>query len=182
MRTFVYVTLVLAAWTAMSPVRAGDYLLQPGDTLSISVWKETDLTSEVLVRPDGAFTMQLAGEVQAAGHTVEEVRSTIDERLRKFISNPSVTVVLKQTLGNQIFVIGKVNRPGPYPLNRPVDVLQALSLAGGVTPFASVNQIKVLRRDGDHEETLRFRYSDVERGRRLQQNVLLHSGDTVVVP
>jgi polysaccharide export outer membrane protein len=177
------VWLLLAGWTAGTSAWASeDYRLQPGDVLIVSVWKEGDLTSEILVRPDGGITMPLAGEIAAAGHSVEEVRTAIDERLRKFIPDPVVTVVLKQTLGNQIFVIGKVNRPGQYPINRPIDVMQALSLAGGMTPFASVDHIRILRRDGERQITMTFRYSDVERGRALQQNILLQSGDTVVVP
>jgi polysaccharide export outer membrane protein len=183
MRTLVSVWWLLAACTVWGVVSAADdYLLQPGDMLSVSVWKESDLTGDFLVRPDGGITMPLAGEISAAGHTVEEVRTVIDQRLRKFIPNPSVTLILKQSLGNQIFVMGKVNRPGEYPINRPVDVMQALSLAGGVTPFASVNNIRVLRRDGDRQTTLSFRYTDVQRGRNLEQNILLRSGDTVVVP
>jgi polysaccharide export outer membrane protein len=167
--------------SAPGPVDAG-YLLQPGDVVSISVWKEPDLTSELLVRPDGAITMPLAGQIVAAGHTVEEVRVTIDTRLRKYIPDPAVTVTLKQALGNQIYVLGKVARPGNYPIPRPVDVVQALSLAGGTTPFAAVNDIRVLRHEGDRQITLNFHYSDIEHGRRLEQNILLHSGDTVIVP
>lgn len=163
------------------PEDAG-YLLQPGDVVDISVWKEPDLTSELLVRPDGAITMPLAGQIGAAGHTVEEVRVTIDTRLRKYIPDPAVTVTLKQALGNQIYVLGKVNRPGNYPIARPVDVVQALSLAGGTTPFAAVNDIRVLRHEGERQITLNFHYSDIEHGRRLEQNILLHSGDTVIVP
>jgi polysaccharide biosynthesis/export protein len=158
------------------------YLLQPGDQVSVSVWKEPDLTSDLLVRPDGAITLPLAGQIDAAGHTVEEVRSTIDSRLRKYIPDPAVTVTLKQALGNQIFVLGKVNKPGNYPIPRPIDVVQALSLAGGTTPFAAVNDIRVLRHEGDRQITLNFHYTDIEHGRRLQQNILLHSGDTVIVP
>lgn len=174
--------LVCALIGAKITFAADDYLLQPGDVLTVSVWKETDLSSDLLVRPDGNVSMPLVGEIEASGHTVEQVRSVIDQRLRKFIPDPSVTVVVKQTLGNQIFVIGKVNKPGQYPINRPVDVMQALSLAGGTTPFASLNSIRVLRRDGGREITLKFRYGDVERGRNLGQNILLQSGDTVVVP
>jgi polysaccharide biosynthesis/export protein len=161
---------------------ADQYLLQPGDMLTVSVWKEPDLTSDLLVRPDGGISMPLIGSIEAAGHTVEDVRSTIDQRLRKYIPDPSVAVIVKQTLGDQIFVLGKVNRPGQYPINRPVDVMQALSLAGGTTPFAALNDIRVLRRDGGREIALTFRYGDVERGRKLQQNIVLRSGDTVVVP
>jgi polysaccharide biosynthesis/export protein len=158
------------------------YLLQPGDLVDVSVWKEPDLTAELLVRPDGAITLPLAGQIEAAGHSVEEVRSTIDSRLRKYIPDPAVTVVLKQALGNQIFVLGKVNRPGNYPIPRPIDVVQALSLAGGTTPFAAVNDIRVLRHQGSKQITLVFHYRDIEHGRRLQQNILLQSGDTVIVP
>lgn len=161
---------------------ADDYLLQPGDILTVSVWKETDLSMDVLVRPDGGISMPLTGEIDAAGHTVEQVRAVLEQRLRKYIPDPTVAVIVKQTAGNQIFVIGKVNRPGEYPINRPVDVMQALSLAGGMTPFAAANDIRVLRRDGTRQVTLRFRYSDIERGRNLEQNVELRSGDTVVVP
>jgi polysaccharide export outer membrane protein len=181
MRTLLVVWAILAtAGTAASA--SGDYLLQAGDMLMVSVWKEPELTGEVLVRPDGGITVPLSGEIAAAGHTVEEVRTTIDQRLRKFIPNPSVTVVVRQTLGNLIFVVGKVNHPGQFPINRPVDVLQALSLAGGTTPFAALNDIRVLRRDGERQITLPFRYSDVVHGRSMDQNIVLRSGDTVVVP
>jgi polysaccharide biosynthesis/export protein len=171
-----------ACGISVSAFGAEGYLLQPGDVLTVSVWKEADLSSELLVRPDGGITMPLAGEIAASGHTVEDVRSTIDQRLRKYIPEPAVTVSVKQTLGNQIFVIGKVNHPGPYPIIRPVDVVQALSLAGGTTPFASVDNIKVLRRHGEQQTIIPFRYSDIEHGRKLEQNILLESGDTVVVP
>ena len=175
----VSLTLALAS-SAMSATE--DYLLQPGDLLMVSVWKEAELTGEVLVRPDGRITVPLAGEIEAGGHSVEDVRSTIDERLRKFIPQPAVTVVLRQSLGNQIFVIGKVNHPGQFPINRPIDVMQALSLAGGMTPFAAVNDIRVLRRDGDRQIELPFRYEDMVHGHKLAQNIVLRPGDTVVVP
>jgi polysaccharide export outer membrane protein len=188
MRMMAILWAVASAASAASPastpteVDSGNYQLQPGDVVNVSVWKEPDLTSELLVRPDGAITLPLAGQIDAAGHTVEEVRSSIDSRLRKYIPDPAVTVTLKQALGNQIFVLGKVNRPGNYAIPRPVDVVQALSLAGGTTPFAAVNDIRVLRRVGGKQITLTFRYTDIEHGRRLQQNVLLQSGDTVIVP
>ena len=183
MRAFAPQCVALAAWGICAVAFGADaYMLQPGDLLTVSVWKEPDLSIDLLVRPDGGISMPLAGEIAAAGHSVEEVRTVIDQRLRPFLSKPVVTLIVKQTLGNQIFVIGKVNHPGPYPLNRPVDVVQALSLAGGVTPFAAVNDIRILRRDGARQITMSFHYSDIEHGRNLQQNILLQSGDTVVVP
>ena len=158
------------------------YLVQPGDTLTVTVWKEQDLQGDILVRPDGGMNFPLAGEVQAAGHTVEDIRKTLQSRLTKYIPDPVVTVLVKKTDGSRIFVVGKVNRPGDFPLIRPMDVMQALSLAGGATPYANVNGIKVLRRDGTRQEEFPFRYDDVRRGKNLSQNILLHSGDTVIVP
>jgi polysaccharide export outer membrane protein len=158
------------------------YLLQPGDLLTVSVWKEVDLSSDLIVRPDGGISMPLIGEIPAGERTVEQVRTAIVQRLKKYIPDPTVAVIVKQALGNQIYVIGKVNKPGEYPINRPVDVMQALSLAGGTTPFAAINDIRILRRDGVRQLTMKFRYTDIEHGRNLDQNIVLQSGDTVVVP
>lgn len=167
---------------AQPPPVDASYLVQAGDSLQIAVWKEQELTLEVLVRPDGGLSFPLAGEVEAAGHTVDEIRRTLESRLVKYIPDPVVTVAVKAASGSRIFVVGKVNRPGDFPLIRPIDVMQALSLAGGTTPFADVDGIRVLRREGDHQTVFRFRYDDVRRGRELAQNILLRSGDTVVVP
>ena len=158
------------------------YLIQPGDLLFISVWKEADLQVEVLVRPDGGLSFPLAGEQLAAGHTVAELRQTLTERLKKFIPDPVVTVAVRQLGGNRIYVIGKVNRPGEFPFSRPLDVMQSLSLAGGATSFASLDDIRILRREAGKQVVFRFHYEEVARGRNLEQNVLLKSGDTVVVP
>jgi polysaccharide export outer membrane protein len=167
--------------TSSSAVSSG-YKLQPGDILMVVVWKETDLQSEVLVRPDGGISFALAGDMQAAGLTTDELRARLETRVRKLIPDAVVTVQVKQASGNRVFVIGKVNHPGDFALIRPIDVLQALSLAGGTTPFADTDAIRVLHREGSRQTSLRFRYSDVARGRHLEQNVLLQSGDTVVVP
>lgn len=158
------------------------YRVQPGDVLAVSVWKEQDLQGEVLVRPDGGMSFPLVGDLQAAGRTVEELRDAFNERLRKYIPDPSVMIAIKQLGGNRVYVLGKVNRPGEFPFSKPIDVMQALSLAGGATSFADLDAIQILRREQGKQTSLRFRYSDVERGRELEQNILLHSGDTVVVP
>jgi len=158
------------------------YRLRPGDLLVVSVWKETDLQSEVLIRPDGGISFALAGEVEAAGHTVAELTTLLESRIRKFIPDAVITVTVKAAAGNRIFVIGKVTRPGDFPLTGPTDVMQALTLAGGATPFADVNGIRILRRDGEHQSSIRFRYNDILHGRKLDQNILLQNGDTVVVP
>jgi polysaccharide biosynthesis/export protein len=172
----------------VEPGKPGDassqetYQLQAGDVLDISVWKEADLTREVLVRPDGSFSFPLAGEIDARGKTVENVRAILVDRLQKYVPSPAVAVAVKQIGGNRIYVVGKVNKAGDFPLTNPVDVMQAISLAGGVTPYAAVNHIVILRRQNGQQKLLRFRYSDVARGRELDQNIQLQSGDTVVVP
>jgi polysaccharide biosynthesis/export protein len=170
-----------AADEAVIGARAA-YRLQPGDVVAVSVWKESELQREVLVRPDGALTFPLAGEIDVDGKTVEQLRIDLVERLRKYVPDPVVTVAVKAIGGNRVYVIGKVSRPGEFPFSSPVDVMQALSLAGGATPFAEVNDIVILRRDNNGQRAMPFRYGEVERGRNLQQNVLLQSGDTVVVP
>lgn len=158
------------------------YTIQPGDVLQVSVWKEEDLQAEVLVRPDGAFSFPLAGDVDTRGKSVEELRQLVTERLKKYLPDPVVTVAVRQIVGNRIFVLGQVNRPGDFQFSRPLDVMQALSMAGGTTSFAALNDIMILRREHGQIKTLRFHYADVARGRDLAQNIILASGDTIVVP
>lgn len=158
------------------------YRVQPGDILTVSVWKEDGLTGDVFVRPDGGLSFPLAGDISASGKSVEDLRKEITERLKRYMPQPVVTVAVKQIGGNHVYVLGKVNKPGDFQFTTPIDVMQALSLASGTTPYAALNDIIVLRRENDHEQVMHFRYGDVERGRELAQNVLLHSGDTVVVP
>lgn len=178
--------LLLALCAHIGSIRADEpepYRIQPGDVLMVSVWKEEALMAEVLVRPDGGMSFPLVGDVRASGRTVEQVREQVNERLSKFIPDPAVTIAVKQIGGNRVYVIGKVNRPGEFTFSRPLDVMQALSMAGGATSFAALDDIQILRRDDSGKQTSRrFRYSEVERGRSLDQNILLKSGDTVVVP
>ena len=159
-----------------------EYQVQAGDVLTVTVWKEQDLTGDVLVRPDGGLSFPLVGDLDARGKTVNELRKEIAERLQHYIPSPVVTVAVKQIGGNHIYIVGKVQRPGEYPIVRPVDVMQALSLAGGTTPYAALNSIVILHRENGEQRAFHFRYSDVAHGRDLSQNILLHSGDTVVVP
>jgi polysaccharide export outer membrane protein len=114
---------------------------------------------------------------------MEDLRKEITRRLEKYVPDPVVTVALKQSGGNRIYVLGKVNRPGEFPFGKSIDVMQAISLAGGTTPYASLDEIRILRRkSGGSQDAIAFRYTEVERGRGLEQNILLMSGDTVVVP
>jgi len=161
---------------------ASPYRLGPEDVLDISVWKEQDLQKQVVVLPDGSISFPLVGSLQAAGHTPEEVQAQIAKRLQKFIPDPVVTVAVAHLNAYQIYVIGKVGRPGVYPVGRRLDVVQALALAGGLNPFAAANDIKILRREGGKQTTLNFRYADIEAGKRLDQNILLQPGDVIVVP
>jgi polysaccharide export outer membrane protein len=158
------------------------YILQPGDVLEISVWKEKDLQRDVVVLPDGSLSFPLAGEIQASNKTVEQLRKEISTRLAKYIPGAVVTVSAKQIQGNKIYVVGKVNRPGEFITSRYVDVMQAISIAGGVTPFAAVNSIQVLRRVNGVQTAIPFKYSKVESGSSLDSNIILQSGDVVVVP
>lgn len=159
-----------------------DYGIQPGDVLTISVWKEEGLQSDVLVRPDGGVSFPLVGDISAAGKSVKQLSALISERLTKYIPDPVVTVSIKALTGNTVYVIGKVNKPGEFPVTHYVDVMQALSMAGGANAFAALNDIKVLRRENGTQHAINFRYSDVESGKKLGQNIILHGGDVVVVP
>ncbi len=158
------------------------YLIQPGDLLQISVWREPDMQQDVFVRPDGRISLPLIGEVDVSQRVLARVRSDITERLKPYMPDAAVNVAMKQPLGNKIYVIGQVNRPGEYVLNRNVDVLQALSLAAGATKFAALDEIKVLRRNAGEQQAIPFNYDEVIAGERLEQNIVLRSGDVVVVP
>jgi polysaccharide export outer membrane protein len=160
----------------------GSYLLGPEDIVKISVWKDEHLTQEVVVRPDGMISFPLVGDVPAAGRTIEDVRLELVKRLNKFVPNPHVSVLATKILSNKIYVIGRVNKPGEFLVGHYTDVLQALSLAGGLTPFASENDIRVMRRDRGEQQVFQFRYGDVRKGKELGQNIILERGDVVVVP
>jgi polysaccharide export outer membrane protein len=158
------------------------YTVKPGDVLSLSVWKEPDLQGPVLVRPDGTFSFPLAGQIDARGRSVQELQQIITDKLKKFISDPVVTVSISEVKGNKVYVLGQVNKPGEFIVNPRVDVMQALSMAGGTTAYASLNDIVILRRTENNQQSLPFHYAEVARGRNLQQNIMLQAGDVVVVP
>ncbi len=159
-----------------------DYRVGPEDLLDITVWREDALKQQSLVRPDGGISFPLIGEVLAAGKTIEEIRDEIAKRLEKFLPSPVVNVSIVRVASNRIYIIGKVNKPGDMPAGRFVDVLQALSMAGGLTPFAAENRIQILRRDGGRQISIPFNFGEVRRGVRMEQNILLRAGDTVLVP
>jgi polysaccharide export outer membrane protein len=158
------------------------YRLGAEDVMQISVWKDEQLTREVVVRPDGMFSFPLVGDIPAEDRTVEEIRTDLVKRLTKYIPNPNVSVAVMKVLSYKIYVVGRVNKPGEYLVGHYTDVLQALSLAGGLTPFAAENDIKVVRRSRGRQQVFLFRYGDVRKGQDLEQNVLLQRGDSVIVP
>jgi len=159
-----------------------NYKIGPGDVLSISVWKEEGMQLEVLVRPDGGITYPLAGEVQAGGLTPKALTDVLVQKLKKYIPHPSVTVSVLKSVSNKIYVIGKVNRPGEFTATGYMDVLQALTMAGGLTPFADSDEIKIIRRTESGTKMKLFDYDEVISGERLDMNIILKAGDTVVVP
>lgn len=158
------------------------YTLGPEDVVKISVWKDEGLTSEVVVRPDGMISFPLVGDVQAEGKSVEELKVEIAKRLTRFIPTPTVSVTVMKVQSYKIYVIGKVNRPGEFQVGHFTDVLQALSLAGGVTPFAAEGRIKVLRRVKGEQVVFPFDYADALKGEGLDRNIILNRWDTVMVP
>lgn len=180
--------LLMAVLLLLSPVIGAqssqglEYRIGPEDVLHISVWKEEDLDRKVLVRPDGGVSFPLAGDIQVSGRTPLEVQDEIRSRLQRYVPDAEVTVSVDEISGYTVFVLGEVDEPGQFTLGRYVDVVQALTLAGGFTPYANSRNIQILRRQDGKEVTFSFDFRSVSRGRELQQNIILQSGDVVVVP
>jgi len=164
------------------PVSDPAYVIGPEDALDISVWRDDTLKAAVLVRPDGGISFPLIGEVQVAGKSVTEVREELVKRLEKFVPEPVVSVSVVRIASYRFYIIGRVNKPGEFPVGRNVDVLQALSMAGGLTPFASEDDIRIIRKIDGKSVSIPFQYSRVRKGGDLSQNITLKSGDVLLVP
>ena len=176
-------TLAFTAQPTLAETPPTDaYLVEPGDTLEISVWREEGLEKQAIVRPDGGLSFPLVGNVQASGKSIEQLQTEVAEKLKRYIPDPSVTVAAVKLDGSIVYVIGKVAKPGVFPLGGRVDVVQALSMAGGMTPYAAANKVRILRREGGKQTAIDFAYGDIEKGENLEQNILLQAGDVVVVP
>src|SRR5256714_5137694 len=159
-----------------------NYVIGPQDTLDISVWKEPDLTRAVPVRPDGKISLPLLDDVQAGGLTPAQLRADITQRLKKYFTDPRVTVIVT-TIGSQrIYLMGEVTRAGAYPLVPGMTLLQALSSGGGFTQFANTKNIYLLRVENGKQVKHPFNYKDVVNGKNPAQNIVLKAGDTIVVP
>lgn len=165
------------------PNQTQAYVIGAGDLLAINVWKETELTRTVLVRPDGRISLPLVGELQAGGRTAAQLQAEITDKLSSFISHPQVNVIVQEIKSRSFNVVGKVVKPGEFVLIRPTTVLDGVAQAGGFLEFAKTTKIYVLRRLSDGTTSmLPFNYKKVIKGQGLEQNVLLLPGDTIVVP
>jgi len=165
------------------PAKPSDefYVIGPGDALDIVVWKEPALSGPVKVRPDGFITLPLVNEVQAAGMTTGELRKTLEEKFRKFVTSPFVSIRIAGISSSELFLIGEVTKPGAYPATGNDTVLQMLTRAGGLTIFADRRNIKVVRRSGDKVTEYIVDYDAIVQG-DLKQDILLRPGDRIIVP
>ena len=164
-----------------------EFLLGPEDVLEISVWKNQDLTKTVAIRPDGLISMPIVGDIQAAGLSANELAQRIGERLRQFVQNPAVSVNVRDLNSYSIYVMGEVAKPGKFQLKTYVTVLQAITMAGGFTEYAKKNRLQVVRIKSNgnhkfHESHIPIRYDELVTGKSESGNIILLSGDTVVVP
>lgn len=177
------VAILVLTLIAVSHVNAAEpYRLGVGDQVEFSVWRDPDLTRTLEIPPDGVVSFPLVGDVKAAGLSVPEVRAILIEKLRPFVTDTPVSVLLLQPKSLIAYVVGKVNRPGQFQISNNTTVIQALAMAGGPTPFAETKEILILRRSGDDTVTLPFSYDQVSAGKSLKQNIVLYRGDVVVVP
>jgi polysaccharide biosynthesis/export protein len=159
-----------------------NYVIGAQDVLDISVWKEPDVSRVVPVRPDGRISLPLLNDVQAAGLTPAQLAAQITESLKKYVTNPQVTVIVTTINSQRVYILGEVTRPGAFPLIPGMSVLQALSSAGGFTQFAKVKSIFVRRIENGKESKYPFNYREVISGKKAEQDILLKAGDTIVVP
>ena len=159
-----------------------DYVVGPEDVLSVIVWREKDLSTDVTVRPDGRITLPLINDVVAQGLTPDQLRDQLKALFDKFVEDSSVSVVVKQINSRKVFITGMVGKPGAFPLTSTMTVLQLISMAGGLNEFARAKEIVVMRTENGLPKAIKFNYEEVRKGRKLQQNIELRPGDTVLVP
>ena len=177
----VYLMLSMTSGLAHAAENSAIYQLRQGDEVLVSVWKEEALQKQVIVLPDGSITLPLVGRIEVAGLTAPEVEKKVTEKLKKYMPDPVVTVVIAGINGNKAYVMGKVLKPGAIILSGPITVLQAISIVGGFDKFADEGGIKVIRAS-EGQETVAVRYKEIVSGRNTATNIQLRAGDTVVVP
>jgi polysaccharide export outer membrane protein len=158
------------------------YVIQPNDLLEVFVWKEPDLTRKVLVRPDGRISFPLVQDMQASGISPGELKTHIEKKLKEYIDSPNVTIIVEAIQSYKVFVTGKVQKPGAILAEKPITVLQALAMAGGFQEYAKTSEMSILRYYDNENIVFKFDYGEVTKGKNSNQNILLRSGDVVVVP
>jgi polysaccharide export outer membrane protein len=163
------------------PLPSG-YVIGPDDVLTVVLWREKDMSADVVVRPDGKITLPLLNELQAAGLTPEQLRGAIEKAASKYVAEPNATVIVKAINSRKVHILGNVGKAGTYPLTGDMTVLQLIATAGGLQEYADAKHITVMRKENGRDQALKFNYKDVIRQKNVQQNVLLKPGDTVVVP
>jgi polysaccharide export outer membrane protein len=171
-----------AAPRPTDPAVPPGYVIGTDDVLSIVYWKDKDMSADAQVRPDGRIALPLINEVHAAGLTPEQLREKLTEESKKYMEDANITVVVRQINSRKAFITGEVNKPGPYPLTAATTVMQLISMAGGLREYANGKKIIIMRTENGRSISLPFNYRDVTAGKRLEQNVELKPGDTVVVP
>ena len=163
------------------PVLPKGYVIGPEDVLSIVVWREKELSADVIVRPDGKISLPLLNDVQAAGYTPEQLAEIVEKEAVKYVTDSDTTVIVKQINSRKVFVIGEVGKPGAFPLTSEMNVLQLIASVGGLNEYADKGNVMILRMENGKERRFRFNYKEVIEGKKLQQNILLQPGDTVLV-
>ena len=165
-------------------IAGSGFCLGPEDVLEISVWKDEALSKQVVVRPDGKISFPLIGDVVAQGRTVDELRQAVEDKIKAFVPDAPVTVMVIQVGSPKVYVVGKVAKPGVYIMGKSLTVMQVLAMAGGTTPFADKDDVLIIRKEDGQQKSfcLKFDYSKVAEGKDLSQNICLKPGDTVVVP
>jgi polysaccharide export outer membrane protein len=161
---------------------APDYRIAAGDLLDIITWKEPDFSKEVIVRLDGKITFPLLDDIQAEGRTPVDIKNEIASRLKQYVSDPLVTVMIKAPQGHKFYVLGEVARPGEYQLIKELTVLQAFALAGGFTQWAAKDEIILLRRESGGQTMIKVNVKDIQKGKNLDQDIAVRINDTIVVP
>ncbi len=166
---------------AVVPV-PNDFVLGPEDVIGVLFWREQDISGDVTVRPDGIITVPLLGEMKAAGVRPDTLRQQIQEAAAKYLTDANVAVVVRQINSRKVFITGQVATPGAYPLTGPRTVMQLIALAGGLVEYADAENITIMREAQQKTQSFKFNYKDVSKGKKLEQNIALLPGDTVVVP
>jgi polysaccharide export outer membrane protein len=159
-----------------------DFVIGPDDHLSVIFWRDRDLTADVVVRPDGKISLPLLNDIQAAGLTPEQLRQAITEGAKRYVEDPTASVVVQVINSRRVFITGEVQRPGPYPLIAPTTVLQLIATAGGLKEYANGGKIVIMRMEKDQQVGYSFNYKDVINRKNMKQNIELKPGDTVIVP